>query len=219
MAVATATFTANLYPAGFDNTQRSVVARGGGLVPLGNGVINGITFVGASPSYVQGGIRINFANLESYKVSPTNLTPEWMEIQSLSGSGYSYALNLGGAQITNLALTTNVVTVTAHNNLAAGDVVTLSGLTVNTGLNGIPLTVLASGLSATAFTANLTHANIASAAETGYAIPTTYANGLAYQGNLQIFQSGGAAARLRSREPAAPRSRPESGRYASAIKT
>lgn len=201
MAVATVTFTPNPHPFGNDNTQTRQRRFGGGVAtqagpnspPL---VKNGATFIGTSPSYVQGGIRINFATLEGLKVGPPYLLPQFCYIFSLSGSGYLYQYNPLGAHITNLALTSNVVTITAKNNLAAGDVVVLSGLTVNTGLNGVSVTVLAGSLSATTFTANLTHANISSAFETGYCTPTSYASGAPFQGNLQIFQSAGSAAPL-----------------------
>jgi hypothetical protein len=73
------------------------------------------------------------------------------------------------ATITNLALTSNVVTITAANTFAAGDLVTLAGLTHTAALNGKILTVLAGGLSGSSFTANLTNADIVSAAETGTA--------------------------------------------------
>jgi len=195
MAVATVTLTSNGYPNGNDNTQRRQRQFGGGVgvqagpnsLPL---VVNGATFVGSSPSYVLGGIRINFASLEALKMGPPFLLPQWCRVYSLSGSGYIYSYNPLGPQITNLALTSNVITITAKNNLAAGDVVVLSGLTVNTALNGISLTVLAGSLSATTFTANFTAGNISSAFESGYCTPTLYASGKPFQGNLQIFQSG-----------------------------
>lgn len=76
------------------------------------------------------------------------------------------------APITNLSLTTNVVTITCTNDFTAAQVVVLSGLTTNAALNGTSLTVLAGGLSSSQFTANLTHANIGSAAETGFAVVT-----------------------------------------------
>lgn len=194
MAVATVTLTSNGYPRGNDNTQYRQRRFGGGVgtqagpnsLPL---AVNGAAFVGASPSYVQGGLRVNFANLEGIKTGAPFLLPQWCRVYSLSGSGYIYSFNPLGAQITNLALTSNVITLTAKNNLAAGDVVVLSGLTVNTALNGISLTVLAGSLSATTFTANFTAGNISSAAETGYCTPTLYASGAPFQGNLQIFQS------------------------------
>jgi hypothetical protein len=199
MAVATFTLTTNSYPKGNDNTQRRQNVYGGGVgaqagpnsPPL---VVNGVTIVGSSPSYVQGGNRVNFSPLEAVKSSL--LLPQWCDVKSLSGSGFVYVFNSLGAAITNLALTSNVVTITAKNNLAAGDVVVLSGLTTTTGLNGVALTVLAGSLTATAFTANFTHANISTAAETGFATPTSYASGVPFQGNLQIFQSAGSAAAL-----------------------
>jgi hypothetical protein len=201
MAVATVTLTPNNYPYGHDNTQRRQRLFGGGVQSQAGPnsppiVANGITIVGASPSYVQGGIRMNFAALEGIKTGPPFLLPQFCYLASLSGSGYIYQFNPLGPQITNLALTSNVVTITCKNNLAAGDVVVLNGLTVNTGLNGIALTVLAGSLSATQFTANLTHGNIGSAAELGYCTPSSYASGLPFQGNLQIFQSAGSAAPL-----------------------
>jgi hypothetical protein len=194
MAVATVTLTSNGYPWGNDNTQRRQRQFGGGVVsqagpnslPL---VANGASFVGTSPSYVKGGIRLNFASLEALKMGPPFLLPQWCRLFSLSGSGYIYSFSPLGPQITNLALTSNVITITALNNLAAGDVVVLSGLTVNTALNGVSLTVLAGSLSATTFTANFTATNISSAFETGYCTPTSYVSGKPFQGNLQIFQS------------------------------
>ena len=194
MAVATVKLTNNNYPWGNDNTQRRQRLFGGGVTSQAGPnsppqVVNGLTVVGSSPSYVKGGIRVNFGTLEAIKAGPPFLLPQWCQIYSISGSGLVYSFNPCGPQITNLALTSNVVTITALNNLAAGDVVVLSGLTTTAALNGTALTVLAGSLSATTFTANLTHANISTAAETGFATPTSYASGLPFQGNLQIFQS------------------------------
>ena len=184
MALATATLSINSYPTGSDNTQR--FSRHFGRVA-----------VGVSPlTYTAGGIRMNFSALESIKTGPPYLLPVWMDVYSQAGSGYDYNWNPLGPTITNLALTSNVITITAKNNLAAGDVVKLSGLTVNTALNGISLTVLAGSLSATVFTANYTAANISSAAETGNALPTLYASGLPFQGNLQIFTGAAAQSAL-----------------------
>lgn len=179
MALATALFTVNSYPNGTDNTQR--IQRHYGKV----------SFVGASPSYQLGGIRVNFSPLESIKSGV--LLPLWVDVYSVSGSGFDYSWNPTGAPITNVSLTANVVTITAHNNLAAGDTVLISGVTTATFLNGQVLTVLAGGLSATAFTANFTHGNYGSAADTGFALPQVYASGLPFQGNLQFFTSNGAA--------------------------
>ena len=195
MAVATVTLTPNNYPYGDDNTQRRQRRFGGGVCTQAGpealpSVVNGAKFVGSSPSYVQGGIRINFGLLEGLKVGPPYLLPQFCYIFSLSGSGYLYTYNPLGPQITNLALTSNVITITAKNNLAIGDIVVLSGLTTTPALNGASLTVISTGLSATAFEANYTAANISSAFESGYATPTLYATGAPFQGNLQIFQSG-----------------------------
>ena len=181
MALATATLTINSYPTGSDNTQR--FSRHFGRAAVGASAL----------TYTAGGIRINFAALEPLKTGPPYLLPVWMDVYSFAGSGYDYNWNPLGPTITNLALTSNVITITAKNNLAAGDVVVLSGLTTTTALNGISLTVLAGSLSATGFTANFTHANIGTAAETGNATPTLYASGLPFQGNLQIFTTGSAA--------------------------
>jgi hypothetical protein len=194
MAVATVTLSASNYPYGHDNSQRRQRVFGGGVQTQAGpnsppSVVNGIAVVGASPSYVSGGIRMNFANLETIKTGPPYLLPQFCYLTSLSGSGLIYQFNPLGPAITNLALTTNVVTITALNNLAVGDVVVLSGLTTTPALNGTALVVLAGSLSATQFTANLIHANIGSGAETGWATPSSYASGLPFQGNLQIFQS------------------------------
>jgi len=186
MAVATFSAVSAPYPYGNDNTQRH--QRQSGL----------FTIVGDSPSYVQGGCRINFSSLEAIKASSPYLLPVWLEAVSWGGSTgiYVYRYAPLGAVISNLVLTSNVVTITCHNNLAAGDVVLLSGLTTSTDLNGLKLTVLANSLTATAFTASLTHANINNGAETGFCTPVSYASGLPFQGNLQIFQAAGSAAPL-----------------------
>ena len=66
----------------------------------------------------------------------------------------------------------NLLTVTAVNNLVVGQTVTFSGVTTNTFLNGLTVTVLA-GVTATQFTATLTHINYGPTTETG----TVIANG------------------------------------------
>lgn len=182
MAVATATLTNNTYPKGNDNTQRRQINTG-------------TAAIGATPlTYTAGGIRINFANLEAIKASQPYLLPTWLQFLSLAGSGYIYTFNPLGPAITNIALTTNVVTITAKNNLAVGDIVIPNGITTATFLNGAPLTVASA--SATSFTANFTHGNYGSAADTGFALPTSYASGLPFQGNLQIFTGAAAQSPL-----------------------
>jgi hypothetical protein len=73
----------------------------------------------------------------------------------------------GVATITNVSLTSNVVTITAANSFLVGGKVTLSGLTSATFLNGKTLTVASA--SATSFTAIFTHANYTSHSDTGTA--------------------------------------------------
>ena len=71
------------------------------------------------------------------------------------------------ATITNIAITSNVLTVTANNDFEAGEIVNLSGLTTATFLNNQTVTVVTPGVST--FTAAYTHADYASAADTGTA--------------------------------------------------
>jgi len=182
MANATATCTISAYPTGTNNTQRRQQHYG----------TVGIT--ASTAQYVQGGVRINFASLEPIKSN--SMLPLLFRAESTSGSGYQYRFNPNGPTITNLALTSNVVTITAKNNLAAGDIVVLTGLTTTAALNGTVLTVLAGSLTATAFTANLTHGNIVSGAETGFCNIQSYASGLPFQGNLQIFTGAAAQSAL-----------------------
>ena len=80
------------------------------------------------------------------------------------------------ATITNIALTSNVVTVTCTNNFTVGQSIFLNGLTTATFLNNnsvVVLSVAGSAPSRTAFTATFVHANYGSAADTGTA---TYSN-------------------------------------------
>jgi hypothetical protein len=179
MALAVATVTLNPYPKGIDNTQRSIWTTGSVAITPG------------PATYTAGGIRINVNPLEAIKASAPYLLPFWVDVESQSGSGYWYIWNPLGPKITNIAITTNVVTVTAANNLVVGDVVQLSGLTTNTFLNGVNLTVASAA--AGSFTANFTHANVGSVADTGFCLPISYVSGLPFQGNLQIFTTGSAA--------------------------
>ena len=80
------------------------------------------------------------------------------------------------ATVTNVALTTNVVTVTCPNNFSVGQSIFMAGLTTATFLNNqslIVLSVAGSAPNRTAFTAAFVHANYGSAADTGTA---TYSN-------------------------------------------
>lgn len=80
------------------------------------------------------------------------------------------------ATITNIALTSNVVTVTCTNNFTVGQNIYLNGITTATFLNNqsvVVASVAGSAPSRTAFTAAFVHANYGSAADTGSA---TYTN-------------------------------------------
>jgi hypothetical protein len=182
--MAVATLQANIanFPSGMDSAQRRFR------------VFGTCSIVGSSPSYVPGGIRLSFSPLELIK--SVTMLPQWVDFDSLNNSGFLYEHAPLGFQIKTIALTSNVVTITANNALAAGDIVQLSGITTATFLNGAVLTVLAGSLSATVFTANFTHANYGSANDTGYVLPLTYASGTPYQGLVQIFTGAAAQAPL-----------------------
>ena len=79
--------------------------------------------------------------------------------------------------ITNSVLTSNVVSLTAANNLIAGQFVVAQGLTNGANLNGTVLNVISTGLTAALFEANLTLTNISTGADIGLAYPMV-ANGL-----------------------------------------
>ncbi len=79
------------------------------------------------------------------------------------------------ATITNIALTSNVLTVSCTNNFAAGMNVLLTGLTTNTVLNRANVVILT--CSSSQFTAAFTNANIVSGADTGVATYTNFARG------------------------------------------
>ena len=71
------------------------------------------------------------------------------------------------ANLTNIAITSNVLTVTAVNTFQAGDPVTFAGLATATFLNAQTVNVISSNGSS--FTANFTHADYASAPDSGTA--------------------------------------------------
>jgi len=91
---------------------------------------------------------------------------------SISSTG-----NYGTATITNIAITSNVLTVTVSgltNQFASSMVLQLSGLTTATFLNGVYVTIQNTGTPAndhtnTQFLASYTHANYSSASDTGTA--------------------------------------------------
>lgn len=74
--------------------------------------------------------------------------------------------------VTNIAITTNVLTVTANNNFQVGQSVLLTNIGTATFLNNQTVTVIATGLSATKFEAAFTHTNYVSHLDTGTATMT-----------------------------------------------
>lgn len=81
----------------------------------------------------------------------------------------TFVFTMPSASITNVALTSNVATVTAANSFTAGQTVYLTGLTTATYLNGQVVTVLSTGLSGSQFEFNFTHADDPTHADTGSA--------------------------------------------------
>jgi YVTN family beta-propeller protein len=76
------------------------------------------------------------------------------------------------ATITGFSITSNIVTFQAANGFAAGQTVSISGLTTGTYLNGFTLTVLATGLSNSQFECYFTNADVGSIPDSGIALPT-----------------------------------------------
>jgi hypothetical protein len=102
--------------------------------------------------------------------------------------------------ITNIAITSNVLTVTCSNTFEAGEIVNLTGLTTATFLNNQTVTVATA--TAGNFTANVTYANYSSAADTGTALgyslwalygtmtpdPRISQTGLANTANINVYR-------------------------------
>jgi hypothetical protein len=103
--------------------------------------------------------------------SNSGLGIPWQVTSELIGTGTGTGTT---AAITNIALTSNVVTLTTSNqSFTAGQVVTVSNMGNNTFLNGANLTVLASGLTSTSFSAAFTHGNVSSVADAGFVSDNT----------------------------------------------
>jgi hypothetical protein len=80
--------------------------------------------------------------------------------------------------ITNISITSNVVTVTTTgHHFKTGDLVVFSGVGTAAFLSGQAVTVLPAGLTTTVFTANFTHADYASAPDTGSVLYAIDASG------------------------------------------
>lgn len=95
----------------------------------------------------------------------------WTNPSGATGAGIGTSVQVS---ITNISLTSNVVTfTTAPQQLQAGQSLVMSSVLFNTFLNGATLVVLASGLTSTSFSANFVHANVASGADIGFGTPST----------------------------------------------
>jgi len=77
------------------------------------------------------------------------------------------------ASITGFSINSNIVTFQAANQFAAGQSVGISGLTTGAYLDGLNLTVLATGLSSTQFECSFTYTNVSSTPDSGSAVPAT----------------------------------------------
>lgn len=110
-------------------------------------------------------------DLVTFYCYPASSAPAW-----LLGQQYAFGtvVNFAGdsATITNVAITTNVATLLAVNTFTAGEIVSLTGLSTATFLNGQSVTVLSTGLSGTQFQFTFSHADYVSASDTGTASNT-----------------------------------------------
>lgn len=104
-------------------------------------------------------------DLVSFYCAPAKAAPTWLST-TLYTAGQ--VVNFSStATITNVAITSDVLTVLANNTFQVGEVVALAGLTTATFLNAQSVTILTA--TGTQFTANFTHADYASAPDTGTA--------------------------------------------------
>jgi hypothetical protein len=124
------------------------------------------------------------APVDPFVPAITNIAINGSNVLTVTTNGHHFF----GAEtdtITNIALVSNVLTVTAANNLQSGQSVTFSGIATSTYLNGQTIRVLTA--SGTQFTASYTHANDPSHPDTGSA---------AGIGDLVVFSGVGTASFL-----------------------
>lgn len=130
---------------------------------------NVLTVTGANGLHAGMDVLLTGFNLASF------LNDQVVTITTATGTSFTAVfthVNYGFVNVTSTSVTSNVITVIANNSLVAGQLVLGSGFTTTTALNGQPLTVLPTGLSATQFTANFTHANYGPTSEAPGAIFT-----------------------------------------------
>jgi hypothetical protein len=110
---------------------------------------------------------------DTYNLAPSATNTTTAPTMNVNGIGAATITDYNGVSITNISLTSNVVTVTASNGspsalfTAGSTQVLFTGLTTNTFLNGQILTV--QSVATSTFTVNFTHANVGSVADTGVA--------------------------------------------------
>lgn len=148
-----------------------------------NSIYNGILQIEPG-NYPAGGIPLLFPGFAvsapaggAFNLSTPNWLPTDVAVHGQS-NGYGYSIGglvsvINGLPVfcSNVALTSNVCTVTATNAFVTGQVVNLNGFTGATFLNGQQVTVLSTGLSAAQFEFNFTNANYSSTADVGLALP------------------------------------------------
>ena len=122
---------------------------------------------------------IAISDLSQGVYPPQQYTGQWNDRVSQIGPGAAPVFTAStqaaaaAVSITQSAVASNIVTLTANNVFTAGEPVLFAGLSVASFLNGQTLIVLGSGLSTTQFEVSFTAANHATASETGTATPQT----------------------------------------------
>jgi hypothetical protein len=153
-------------------------------------VLNNEVYTGISLSGGQHFLLVNTEAAFAALGAATFLNSQTIKVDSSSTSSFYTApfthANYGNVP-TNLSLTSNVLTVTCPNSYAPGDIVRLNFATSDPVwgfLGGVALTVNAGGLSGSQFTANKTHADVASSAPTGTVIVSVPESTGSLAGNL-----------------------------------
>lgn len=104
----------------------------------------------------------------------TNNTPDTLVTDIIAPFGSCTGASCSSvASITGFSIASNVATFTAVNNFIPGTRVTISGMSSTAGspLNGLTVTVIATGLSGTGFEAVVAMANVPQTNDTGTAVP------------------------------------------------
>jgi hypothetical protein len=131
---------------------------------------------------------------------PASAAPAWSPTVIYSGSTigghlFGSVVNFSqSATITNVAVTSNVLTVTAVNTFQVGDPITFSSVGTATFLNGVTVNVATIIGGGTGFTASFTHIDYASAPDTGTAAtPTAAFQATASSTNVHPTSTAGAS--------------------------